>query len=195
MISPSKSPSKSTFGDAVDDGGAAAVACVACADGTPDNKSPSKLELVVLVGVYVVLVTGGSCEGVDAAAVFGPPNKSLASFCFLCSDSEISSSLFAVVGARGGGDIVGNGCCCRCCCGGCGCGCSADTSAADDNTISSSFTSSVAIFGFEYGLAPFASARCVYASRAEKSNDTVLVFATFAVAEAKSAPSSGSFAI
>ena len=55
MISPSKSPSKSTFGDAVDDGGAAAVACVACADGTPDNKSPSKLELVVLVGVYVVL--------------------------------------------------------------------------------------------------------------------------------------------
>ena len=195
MISPSKSPSKSTFGDAVDDGGAAAVACVACADGTPDNKSPSKLELVVLVGVYVVLVTGGSCEGVGAAAVFGPPNKSLASFCFLCSDSEISSSLFAVVGARGGGDIVGNGCCCRCCCCCCCRGCSAGASAVDDNTISSSFTSSVAIFGFEYGLAPFASARCVYASRAEKSNDTVLVFATFAVAEAKSAPSSGSFAI
>ena len=110
MISPSKSPSKSTFGDAVDDGGAAAVACVACADGTPDNKSPSKLELVVLVGVYVVLVPGGSCEGVGAAAVFGPPNKSFASFCFLCSDSEISSSL-SEDDARGGGGIVGNGCC------------------------------------------------------------------------------------
>ena len=101
MISPSKSPSKLTF-EEVDDGGGGDVSGVACVDGTSNNKSLSKL----LLGV-ASLVTGG-VDGLGAT--FGPPNKSFASFCFLCSDSEISSC-FSEDDARGGGGIVGNGCC------------------------------------------------------------------------------------